>query len=343
MASRDSITVEKYHPGMEAEFISYVKKAFHEKYILSDPLFLAWQFTALYVARAEGKIVGQFGFRDIPYKVGDRSVVIRVLMNLFVLDEYHWAGVGPLLAQTVFNTSNPILVSGYTDAANRLYAHLRPRWKEAGNLRRFIKILNPAHPLLAKFSAPRTSEVNSEDNIKFSIERIVRADDSLDAFWKAARNRYVLTAERSSEYLNWRFLSHPRFVYSVLAGMDDKGMFGYVVSRSEESEGLRIRRIVDIVAYEGYENILLREVIKSARDEKAAVIDFMHSGFYYDSALASAGFFDVEETDFATFPILFSPISWTRKSINIAYDLGASLDDCYFTKADGDQDRPNPV
>ena len=234
------------------------------------------------------------------------------------------------------------MVSGYTDAANRLYAHLRPGWKEAGNLRRFIKVLDPEHPLLEKFSAP-LSEVGLGDGAEFSIERVSRADNRLDAFWKTAKDRYLLTVERSSDYLNWRFLNHPYLSYSVSVASNDKGVFGYVVSRSEESDGFRIRRIIDLVAYEGREGILLQEVIKLAQDEKAALVDFMHSGFYYDSALAAAGFFEAAGTDFAAFPILFNPISWTRISINIAHDLSESLNDCFFTKADGDQDRPNPV
>jgi hypothetical protein len=48
-------------------------------------------------------------------------------------------------------------------------------------------------------------------------------------------------------------------------------------------------------------------------------------------------------TEFEKFPILFSPIAYKKTIINIAYNFETSLNACFLTKADGDQDRPNRV
>jgi len=338
----DAVTIEKYGKGNEAAFVAYVKDAFHPKYILSDPRFLGWQFDTLYIAMINKKIIGHFGFRDVVYKVGSESRKVRVLMNLYVSRAYHKAGVGPLLVKAVFDTPNPVLVSGYNEVSSRLYAHFRSGWKEAGALRRFMKVLDPAHSLVKNCNVPRVSETGTEEKQEFFIEEVHRADSSFDALWSRTRDRYQCTIERSSEYLNWRFFTHPHLRYEVHAIRKSGDLCGFVVSRKEEDQGFGIVRIIDLVASEGYETKLFREVIRRARDEKAAMIDFMHSGSCYDSALAATGFFDTAGTDFAAFPAVFSPISWERTSICVAYDLDQPLDQWYVTKADGDQDRPNP-
>jgi len=343
MCGMDSIGVEKYNQNNEAAFATYIKNAFHAKYILSDPKFVQWQFDTLYIAVIDKKIIGHFGFRDVLYKVGNESTKVRVLMNLYVRDLYHKAGVGPLLVKKVFDTSNPVFVSGYNEVSSRLYAHFRSGWKDAGMLRRFIKILDPEHLFTKKFTIPKVSEAEIQVPAEFSVEQVHRADSSFDALWGRVRDRYQCTIERSSEYLNWRFFTHPHLQYVVHVVRKGSDLFGFIVSRKEESQGFSIRRIIDCVAQEGYEKVLLGKVIQLARDEKATMVDFVHSGSWYDSVLVAVGFFDTAGTDFSAFPIVFSPISWERTSIRVAYDLNESLDDCYITKADGDQDRPNPV
>ena len=108
-----------------AEFQRYVKRAFHSKYILSDPKYIDWQYGGqLYVAKADKEIVGHFGFRDLAYKIYNKTQPVRVLMNFYVIESYRTTGIGALLAKKVFETENKVLVSGYTPLAQKLFARL---------------------------------------------------------------------------------------------------------------------------------------------------------------------------------------------------------------------------
>ena len=111
----------------------------------------------------------------------------------------------------------------------------------------------------------------------------------------------------------------------------------------EEDRGFRIARIVDMVSHKDYDTVLLGSVVNSALQANVHAIDFLHSGAYYNEALKVSGFFDTAGTEFAEFPILFSPLSRAKTFINVANDFDAPLDNCFITKADADRDRPTTM
>lgn len=323
------------------EFQSYIRSVFNEKYILNDPRYIDWQYgSQLLVAKDREKIVGHFGYRDLPYKINGESRPFRFLMNLMVLESYRLLGVGALLAKEVFDTVNPILVSGYTPLAQQLFAHLRPNWKEAGNLSRFIAVFDPSASLFSGFAIPKVAEVpEKEDPL---ISEAPRISQETERFWEDVRGRYPITVERTADYLNWRFCNHPFFKYSILEARDKGALSGYLIYRIEEDRGFKIARIIDFIAKESSEKPLLLQFLRLVKKEKCQAADFVFSCALYKRSLLEAGFFDIAEAGWEKFPILFSPISAKKPYINIAYSLQADLNDCYLTKADGDQDRPNP-
>lgn len=323
------------------EFQDYIRQAFHEKYILVDQRYIDWQYGGrIYVAKDGARIIGHFGFRDLPYKFYKESGMMRILMNLMVLEPYRLLGVGALLAKEVFNTKNKILVSGYTPAAQKLFSHLRSDWKEAGNLSRFIAIFNPSATLFSGYKIP----VIFDPQISRNMFDVCEAEDiakDFEDFWKNVRERYPIAAERTLDYLNWRFINHPFFKYSILTARHKNNLAGYLIFRFEEDQGFKIARIIDFVSEEAAEKSLIGKFLELAKNKKAAAADFAYSGNCYRQSLLDSGFFETAGTDFEKFPILFSPISTKKTFINIACDFNCSLGDCFFTKADGDQDRPN--
>ena len=331
-----------------SRFQDYIHAALHKKHILADERFLDWQYTdpgMLYLALHNDKIVGHFGYRDFLYKVREQSRLVRVAMNLFSLEEYHGAGVGPLLAKEVFNTTHAVLLSGYNEAAFRLCAHLRSTLREAGSMDRFVAVLDAAHPFLKNFAVPRSFPGPHGQEGEIAVHDIAKFDtafqDSLRAFWERVRHRYPATIERTSAYLLWRFFSHPHLHYSFLAATEGEKLVGYLIYRSEEAEGFSIARIVDFIADPLAERALLQYFLDLVRKNHAAA-DFMFSGSLYREALKDAGFFDAIGTDFENFPTRFNPVSSNAPFIHVAYDIDLPLHDFYVTKADSDQDRPNP-
>ncbi len=336
------LVIRPFMPEDSEAFGLYIAKAYHEKYILRDERYRAWQYgESLLLAKHGGAIVGHFGFRDIDYKVYDRTLSVRVLMNFFVNADYRLTGVGALLGREVFRENQLVLVSGYTALAEKLFSHLRPQWKNAGTLNRFFAVLNPAAPLFEGYAMPRavSSRPGSEEII---IEDRAPSGPFIDACWQAAKDRFPVTVERTASYVTWRFTRHPFFSYSYLTARQNGSPAGYLVGRIEGDKGFRIARIIDLIATPAVERALLGAFLERARREGADGADMFFSGSVYRKALNEVGLFDVTGTDFEKFPILFSPLSFKKASINIGYDMNVPLEDCFFTKADGDQDRPNP-
>ncbi|MEK7500697.1 MAG: hypothetical protein AAB642_01055, partial [Patescibacteria group bacterium] len=323
-------------------FSEYIESAFYSGYILGHEKYLKWQYSdSLYLLKAGDQIVGHFGFRDIPYKVGQAVKDVRVLMNLFVLPQFRVLGGGAILSGRVFDTPNAIMVSGYTPAVHQVCMHLIKGWKAVGNLSRFIAILNPQNSLVAGYKLPRFG-FKRQPSLGFSVSASTGEPGILEQVWLKARLRYGLTVERTRSYIKWRFFDNPLIKYSVFVCYQGGSACGYLIGRTESDAGFKIARIIDLVSVEAADQHLVRSFVSWARRRGCDAADFMFSGGWYRDSLERSGFFDVSGTDFRDFPILFSPISSKKTYINLAHNLGLSLDECYFTKADGDQDRPNP-
>ncbi len=323
-------------------FSEYIKSVFNPNYILGYEKYLKWQYSdSLYLLKAGDQIAGHFGFRDISYKVGEMVKNVRVLMNLFVLPQFRVSGGGAILSGKVFDTANAVMVSGYNPALHGLGAHLISGWKAAGNLSRFMAVLNPKNPMLAQYKSSWARPVRKRHR-GWVVDLGISDPDVLERAWLESRFNYRLTVERSSSYVKWRFFDHPFIDYRVFVCFNNGSPRGYLIGRIEGNSVFKIARIIDLVAVEPADYCLISSFIDWAGQEFCDAADFMFSGKAHREALRDVGFFDVLDTDFADFPILFSPISNRKNFINIAYNLEFGLGECYFTKADGDQDRYNP-
>ncbi len=339
-----ALSFHVYADSDSKRFGEYISRTFYQAYILNDPRYIDWQYgNTLLLATQGEEIIGHFGFRDMSYKLHDRVVPVRVLMNFFIEEKYRMTGIAALMAQRIFDTATPIFVSGYTPVAEKLFSHLRPQWNNAGTLRRFIAVLNPEAPLFAGYAIPFQSQaISSVASGDISVSEGTPSSEFFDVCWKRVNSCYGVTIERSSAYVEWRFTRHPFFSYTFITAQQNGIPCGYIIARIEEDQGFRIARIIDCIASSNAQIPLLVEFMAFAKRRAASAADFLLSGSLYDSSLVFAGFFDVAGTDFERFPILFSPLSSKKISINIGYDFAVPFDDCFMTKADGDQDRPNP-
>ncbi|MCI0680159.1 hypothetical protein L0Y41_02330 [bacterium] len=332
------LTVKLFETNELPEFQTYVGEAYHEKYILKDPRYIEWQFDGICIARTEEKIVGHLGFKDVSYKIYDETKKVRVLMNLFTLPSWRIFGVGALIAKKVMETEYPVFVSGYTDATAKLIPRIRDAFRDAGNLTRYMAVFDPDVPVLREYTVPHV--VSGEKNVSDVIE----AQNGFTFYdaWKKVRERFPVTVERTDDYLSWRFFENPFLKYRAVITKEAGNVAGYLIFRIEEAEGFHIARIVDMAGLENSDAALLHAFIGAAKRGGAHAADFFCSGFLYRKAIFDAGFFGIAGTAFEDFPSRFSPLSRKKTFINVGHDLGAALQDSYFTKADGDQDRANP-
>ena len=243
----------KFTPSEYNSFAEYIRWNFSENYILTDRKYIDWQYDELILLKAKNEIVGHFGYKDIPYKIFDEVCDVRVLMNLFVAEEYRLSGATVVLANEVFEASQYVMVSGYTQAASRLFKHLKPNWCEAGNLNRYLKVLDPQAELLKGYKPALLlgqKKTIQDANNPFTISSVSARDISLLGrdFWLRVRHRYNITAERAESYLRWRFFNHPFLKYTVIVTKENSQITGYLVWRIEQSHNFKIARIIDFIS-----------------------------------------------------------------------------------------------
>lgn len=322
------LKVSLYKKSDYREFKKYIAGAFHKKYILGDSRYIDWQYkNSLYLLRAGSKIVGHFGFRDLKYKVGGQSKIVRVLINLFVSEKFRAFGFGAMLIKKVLENSFFALVAGYRLPAMKVFKHYKSNWQE-GILERYIGLPNKV--LKKSFLGVEVKPLK------------VFQKKEINNFWKKVRGQFPVTLERNYEYLSWRFVKNPFLHYQILGARQNGKLLGILIWRVDGVGQYQMGRIVDFIADKKIAVPLLNIFLLELKNRKIKFGEFLLSGNSYKKELKSAGFFNAAGTKFEKYPVLLNPVSFKRHNINIAHTLGMDFNNCYFTKAEGDQDRANP-
>lgn len=345
------------------KFKKFITEQFHSKYILSDKEFFLWQYVRNpYTRRAAMKIIayndqflGYLGL--IPSKLNIFGTIHTsgcALCNLKISEHCRAFGLGSFLIKDVMEEYEIMWGTGYHPQTGPMYSKIGG-WYLLGDLKRYIKIFNPKSIVTIideKFKLEKDKSV-SEGNIK--IWKIYRFSQEVNNFWKNMTAKYPISVEREQVYLNWRYVEHPSFQYSILYAQKKNVFVGYIIFRIATSSGgkkeLRIGHIVDLVA----ENDAVQPLVMAAEDEmrkeNADLIDYFSTGKFHHADFLNLGYHLNNEKKYEEIPLYFNPISKKRSQINFLVYCADSLKDLkgirdinnwYITKGDGDKDRPNP-
>ena len=168
-------------------------------------------------------------------------------------------------------------------------------------------------------------------------------------YWDRIAPLFVGPA-REKQYLAWRYEKIPVFQYHYICAYKDDALSGLLVYRIEKVIGseFKVLRIMDILCDEESSGLLLDRVIEVGRRENVVLADFFCTSDYYDSALAKRGFIIPKGDEPYPIPFLFRPLEPTKLSIDFCWqildpkvDIEKFRRHLYYTKADGDFDRPN--
>jgi len=120
------------------------------------------------------------------------------------------------------------------------------------------------------------------------LKRIHYFDRRFDEFWNQIKDDYLIMVERSSEYLNWRYVIAPHKDYEIFC-LEDKetvSVYGYLVLGEEREQGL-IGQIYDIVTPRGENRgtarCLMRLAVEHFRKMEAVSVRcwmFSHTHLY---------------------------------------------------------------
>ena len=102
------------------------------------------------------------------------------------------------------------------------------------------------------------------------IEPITMFDERFDDFWGRLQRDGRLRFMRDAKTLNWRYVGHPVYHYSILAAASGGEISGYIVTSPRDVMGTRARLICDFaVAPDGPDTTRLRQSLLGAAIDEA--------------------------------------------------------------------------
>ena len=163
---------------------------------------------------------------------------------------------------------------------------------------------------------------------------------------------YDHAVKRDVRFLEWRYRAHPLTEYILKSVLNEKGQtIGILAANAERvrDRGERVLRVCEWISDPSGDAVMLQAVLKLAQTHCAILIDFFSPSTLMGERLRGLGFLSIEELGGTTVPRLFQPLELRdRLSINSGIFLEdeetfgpKDLASWYFTKGDGNQDRPN--
>lgn len=140
--------------------------------------------------------------------------------------------------------------------------------------------------------------LGTNNSSEYSIVEINRFDSKFDELWNNVKNDYPIAVERSSKYLNWRYIDSPE-KYKIYGAYKNNELVGYMVTAIESKTGkggesLLLGHIADLICYRGHKDaayVLIREGEKNLKEAGACAIScWMIKEWFYSEILGRAGF-----------------------------------------------------
>ena len=330
-----------------------------------------WEEPGYSFALAEdgGELAGILG--GIPFSFNSFGKAHRgVWIANYVIRPDHRRGSAALQLLSMFRkpSMHAVIAYGINPATSTIYRVLRgevlpyiPRHVAVfpGERDRMARLLGIAYP-------DRPTEGLRELAGVFCMKSLPEAacdcGDSIPADWDAtdwpAIAARTIGAARDGEFLNWRYVNHPRFQYRFVT-VPEGERTGLLIWRLEtirrdtangREDVEQIGRILEIMPVSpDNAGRLLATGLQQIRAAGAFGADFygFHGGV--NASLEATGFVDTRKApDGASIPSRFQPLDGKGGGILSAMFLQESTrgfedPDCawYWTKSDSDQERPN--
>jgi hypothetical protein len=334
---------------------TFFRRAYRDSYRLAwDASLVRWQFGGatgdchVKLAVSGDQIQACLGFIPVDLSVAGRTVRAAWTANWMVDPSHRRLGLGPLLLRQLTEQFDAVLSLGLEADACELLP--RMGWVDFGDLARYVCVLDEASAGLLTESGtlqwPSAASIRPATTDPNLVE--VPLDASVDDLWSRAWGHGAGT-RRTLEFLRWRYLAHPCFVYRTLRlRRSSDGSEALAVFRMEKVRDMPVTicRITEIVADRPLAADIIRAVVNEGRAQGAAMVDFSCASRTLEEALVGEGFLRAEVEPASQLPMLFQPVNRNRKGTRFMAHLrkvpqAGVLTEWYVTRGDGDQDRPN--
>ncbi len=183
------------------------------------------------------------------------------------------------------------------------------------------------------------------------LAEIDRFGDDYDAVWSDMRIGFAITTDRTSRFMNWRYVDHPRLSYRRVACRAASGTVFYVW-REEVTQGpvaATVARLCEVVGSPDAIRDTLTTCLRHMAARNLAFVDFFCSSSTVVQGLIAGGMRPVVSRPGFDLPHRLRPVeSYVNKRLDFYYmfpsgSMRADHSDfrqCYFTRGDSNQDIP---
>ena len=217
----------------------------------------------IWVAREEGRLLGQYASMPVRLWWGEREVRSSWGMDVFVAAEARGKGVGARLFTAWSDHVDVALGLGLTPSSYGLFKKLG--YDDVGPVPFFRKVIDPkavarrrlgpigslAAPLFGSALRLWRPERTHPDAGLVSVVRVDGFSPAYDELWERGRAGYAMCARRDRAYLQWKYAACPHRRYDLWEAQRNGVLCGYAVSRHEEYRGLQLGWVIDVFAEAG--------------------------------------------------------------------------------------------
>ena len=220
----------------------------------------------VYVAEADGTIVGLRAFVVERLKVFDRGWLTGLGVDIMVHPDYRRYGVATQVANEAAadmeGAGIPILVGFPNEAAFKVYTRRRSNWRHVCSIPFLVKPLN-FDSILAKYIKGRLLRAMVKAPAQLAWNTIFRGkarkaqgfevrwsddfDERFDDLWEEVREQQGILLVRDRAFLNWRFREKPDTPCSVLVAEREGELLGYIVLWEGRMFDLKVGFILDML------------------------------------------------------------------------------------------------
>lgn len=336
--------------------ITFDRKFFDWQYDQSSRLFQTRDNGFYFCKKRPGQIIGYCSASNASYLWNGKEVPGRFFHEWYS-DPSQSGSTAALLARQL--ESSPILqVMGASAENLNILLRMRP------------SLWFPLRRLCAVLDKKRTSYLIDNENkhsghllnaLLFkmpkpfhqpAIKEFQRFDDSYQETWEQTSRNFVATVNKSSEYMNWRYVDHPIFSYFRHVYTNSKRERVYIVWRSEyvTEKKVTVARICEIIGSSEDLSEAILSFIYELFSRDIVFTDFFCTNDAINNALTAIGFYEVIPLEELDIPRLFSPLQADfRKTLHSVISFSSdycsgnaqNVSSFYFTKGDTNQDMPN--
>jgi len=297
----------------------------------------------IWVAREDGRLLGQYASMPVRLWWGSREVRSSWGMDVFLAAEARGRGLGAQLFTAWSDHVEVALGLGLTPSSYGLFKKLR--YHDVGPVPFFQKVLDARAVarrrlgrVVGEAAAPllRAALAMVHPERRRPAPGVVTAPgagftEDYDALWERARGSYAMCVRRDRAYLDWKYARCPHRQYEVTEARRAGRLDGFAVSRHEDHRGLRLGWVIDVFAEAGDHEVkdaLLGAVLDGFRRAGVA----RAQAFSMNAALAA----DLRRRGFARGK---SPMQFCVRTQVESADVLADLGRWHVVFGDSDMDR----